>query len=184
MFVSCDFLTSSWHEGYLFDAIKKSYLSPALCSAPIINGSIIIDPVTLLVAFWETSWKMNSTEIWNIPLTRENEGAFASQETWQAMYALLFLTALYRVFRAQADWTFILPSEPPAEELRHLPRKMPPRGTTDWYVWYACRWFLLGKCRSSFVGSSDGKMNVQSACPLNTRYVRIFILESNCVYRT
>jgi hypothetical protein len=28
-----------------------------------------------------------------------------------------------------------------------------------------------GKWRSSFAGSSDGKMNVQSACALNTRYV-------------
>jgi hypothetical protein len=37
---------------------------------------------------------------------------------------------MYRVFRAQADWTFILPSEFPAKELRHLPIKMPPRGTT------------------------------------------------------
>jgi hypothetical protein len=37
---------------------------------------------------------------------------------------------LYRVFRAQADWTFILLSEFPAKELRHLPRKMAPRGTT------------------------------------------------------
>jgi hypothetical protein len=37
---------------------------------------------------------------------------------------------VYRVFRAQADWTFILPSELPAEVLRHLPRKMPPRSTT------------------------------------------------------
>jgi hypothetical protein len=41
----------------------------------------------------------------------------------------------YRVFRVQADWTFILPSELPAKELRHLPRKMPPRGTTNWEVW-------------------------------------------------
>jgi hypothetical protein len=29
---------------------------------------------------------------------------------------------------------------------------------------------FVGKWRSSFVGSSDGKMNVQSACALNTRY--------------
>jgi hypothetical protein len=29
---------------------------------------------------------------------------------------------------------------------------------------------FLGKCRSSFTGNSDGKMNVQSACALNTRY--------------
>jgi hypothetical protein len=31
---------------------------------------------------------------------------------------------MYRVFRAQADWTFILQSEFPAKELRHLPRKI------------------------------------------------------------
>jgi hypothetical protein len=36
----------------------------------------------------------------------------------------------YRVFRAQADWTFILQSEFFAKELRHLPKKMQPRGTT------------------------------------------------------
>jgi hypothetical protein len=29
---------------------------------------------------------------------------------------------------------------------------------------------FLGKWRSAFAGSSDGKMNVQSACALNTRY--------------
>jgi hypothetical protein len=29
---------------------------------------------------------------------------------------------------------------------------------------------FLGKWRSSFAGSSDGKMNVQSACALNTQY--------------
>jgi hypothetical protein len=29
---------------------------------------------------------------------------------------------------------------------------------------------FLGKWRSSFAGSSDGKMNVQSTCALNTRY--------------
>jgi hypothetical protein len=32
-------------------------------------------------------------------------------------------------WKAQADWTFILPSEFPAKELHHLPRKMPLRGT-------------------------------------------------------
>jgi hypothetical protein len=37
---------------------------------------------------------------------------------------------LYRVFGTQSDWIFILPSELSAKELRHLPRKMPPRGTT------------------------------------------------------
>jgi hypothetical protein len=29
---------------------------------------------------------------------------------------------------------------------------------------------FLGKWRSTFARSSDGKMNVQSACALNTRY--------------
>jgi hypothetical protein len=42
----------------------------------------------------------------------------------------LQLAEKYRVFGAQADWTFILPSELHAKELHHLPRKMPPRGTT------------------------------------------------------
>jgi hypothetical protein len=32
---------------------------------------------------------------------------------------------------------------------------------------------FLGKWCSSFAGSSDGKMNVQSACALNTRYIYI-----------
>jgi hypothetical protein len=36
----------------------------------------------------------------------------------------------YKIIRAQADWTFILLSELTAKELRHLRRKMPPRGTT------------------------------------------------------
>jgi hypothetical protein len=30
---------------------------------------------------------------------------------------------------------------------------------------------FLGKWRSSFAGSTDCKMNVQSACVLNTRYI-------------
>jgi hypothetical protein len=33
---------------------------------------------------------------------------------------------------AQADWTFILPSEVPVKKLRHLPRKIPPRDTAYW----------------------------------------------------
>jgi hypothetical protein len=37
---------------------------------------------------------------------------------------------MYQVFRAQADWTLILPLELLAKELRQLPRKMPPRDTT------------------------------------------------------
>jgi hypothetical protein len=31
---------------------------------------------------------------------------------------------------------------------------------------------FLGKWRGSFAGSSGGKMNVQSACDLNTRYIQ------------
>jgi hypothetical protein len=33
-----------------------------------------------------------------------------------------------------------------------------------------CGGIFLSKWRSSFAGSSDGKMNVQSACAVNTRY--------------
>jgi hypothetical protein len=32
---------------------------------------------------------------------------------------------------------------------------------------------FLNKWRSSFVGNSDSKMNVQSGCALNTRYIAI-----------
>jgi hypothetical protein len=68
----------------------------------------------------------------------------------------------YRAFRAQAVWTFILPSELPAKELHHLPRKMPPQAyQTSQYV--APRGgIFLGKWHSSFAGRSDGKMNVQA----------------------
>jgi hypothetical protein len=39
------------------------------------------------------------------------------------------------VFRAQADWTFILPSELFKKEMRHWPRKMPPQAyQTSQYV--------------------------------------------------
>jgi hypothetical protein len=34
---------------------------------------------------------------------------------------------------------------------------------------------FLGKRRSSYEGNSDGKMNVQSACPLNTWYFQISV---------
>jgi hypothetical protein len=39
---------------------------------------------------------------------------------------------------------------------------------------------ILGKCRSSFAGSSDGKMNVQSACALNTQYLSFISSDSYC----
>jgi hypothetical protein len=64
----------------------------------------------------------------------------------------------YRAFRAKADWTFILPSELPTKELRHLPRKMQPQ--TSQYV-VPRGGIFLGKWRSTFAGSSDGKINVQ-----------------------
>jgi hypothetical protein len=35
----------------------------------------------------------------------------------------------------------------------------------------------LGKWRSTFAGSSDGEMNVQSACALNTRYYSSIFLK-------
>jgi hypothetical protein len=75
---------------------------------------------------------------------------------------------MYCVFRTQADWTIILPSELPAKMLRHLARKMPPQAyqTSQYVVPRGGIW------RSIFAGSSDGKMNVQSACALNTVYMR------------
>jgi hypothetical protein len=36
---------------------------------------------------------------------------------------------------------------------------------------------FLGKWRSSFAGSSDGKMNAQSACALNTRYTEVHVID-------
>jgi hypothetical protein len=72
------------------------------------------------------------------------------------------------VFTAQADWTFILRSELLTKELCHLQRKMPPQAyQTSQYV-MPHGGIFLGKWRSSFAGSSNSKMNVQSACTLNT----------------
>jgi hypothetical protein len=74
------------------------------------------------------------------------------------------------MFRAQVDWTFILPSKLHTKELRHLPRKMSPQAYQTSHNQYVvprgC--IFLGKWRRTFAGSSDGKMNVQSACPLTT----------------
>jgi hypothetical protein len=79
------------------------------------------------------------------------------------------------VFRAQADWTFILPLELPIKELRHLPRKMPLQAyQTSQYV-VPCGSIFLDEWRSAFAGNSDGKMNVQSACSLNTLHIHILI---------
>jgi hypothetical protein len=75
---------------------------------------------------------------------------------------------LVDVFRVQADWTFILLSELPVKVLRHLPRKMPLQAYQTSQYMVLCGGIFLGKWHSTFVGSSDGKMNVQSACALNT----------------
>jgi hypothetical protein len=51
---------------------------------------------------------------------------------------------LYRVFRGQADWTFILPLELPTTELRHSPRKMLPQAyQTSQYVVLRSTIFLV-----------------------------------------
>jgi hypothetical protein len=60
----------------------------------------------------------------------------------------------------QANWTFIFPSDLPTKELRHLPRKMLPQACqTSQYV-LPRGGIFLGKWRSAFVRSFDGKMNV------------------------
>jgi hypothetical protein len=50
--------------------------------------------------------------------------------TMKVLFEWNLYTYFYRVFREQADWAFILPSQLPTKELRHLPTKMPLRGTT------------------------------------------------------
>jgi hypothetical protein len=67
---------------------------------------------------------------------------------------------LYRVFRAQAGWAFILSLELPTKELRHLPRKMAPQAYQTFQYVVPRGGIFLGKWRSSFAGNSDGKMNV------------------------
>jgi hypothetical protein len=67
----------------------------------------------------------------------------------------------YWVFRAQADWTFILPSELPTKMVRHLPRKMPPQAHRISQYVVLCGSIFLSKWHSTFVESSNGKMNVQ-----------------------
>jgi hypothetical protein len=78
------------------------------------------------------------------------------------------------MFRAQADWTFILPPELPTKDLRRLQGKMQPQAYQAPQYLVPRGSIFLGKWRSSFAGSSNCKMNVQSACALNTRYVPAF----------
>jgi hypothetical protein len=77
------------------------------------------------------------------------------------------------VFRAQADWTFIVPPELPTNELHHLSRKMLPQAHQTFQYVGPRGSIFLGKWSSSFAESSDGTMNVQSACALNTLYKSI-----------
>jgi hypothetical protein len=79
-----------------------------------------------------------------------------------------FICILYWVFRAQADWIFILQSELPTKEMLQLPKKMPPQAYQTSQYLVPRRGIFLGKWRSTFAGSSDGKTNAQSACALNT----------------
>jgi hypothetical protein len=59
------------------------------------------------------------------------------------------------------------------KEVCHLPRKMLPQAyQTSQYV-VPCGGIFLGKWHSSFAGSSDSKMNVQSACALNPQCISI-----------
>jgi hypothetical protein len=53
-----------------------------------------------------------------------------NQNTIIKVITIRYYVSIYRVFRAQAEWTLILLSELSAEELRHLPSKIPPPGTT------------------------------------------------------
>jgi hypothetical protein len=64
------------------------------------------------------------------------------------------------MFRAQADWTFILPSELPAKELRHSPRKMLVQAYQTSHYVKPRGGIFLGKWPSTFAGTSDGKINV------------------------
>jgi hypothetical protein len=81
-----------------------------------------------------------------------------------------------QTLRAQADWTFTLPSELPTKELHHLPRKMPPQAYRTCQDVVPPGGIFLGKWRCTFAGSSEVKMNVKSACALNTLYKTILYL--------
>jgi hypothetical protein len=74
------------------------------------------------------------------------------------------------VFREQAHWTFILPSEIPTKEPRHLPKKMPPQAYQASQCVVLRGGIFLGMWFSAFAGSYDGKINIQLACSLNILY--------------
>jgi hypothetical protein len=67
------------------------------------------------------------------------------------LYICIFIAFIYlcRVFRAQAGWTFILLSELPTKELRHLPRKMPSQAYQTSQYMVPRGGINLGKWRST-----------------------------------
>jgi hypothetical protein len=80
------------------------------------------------------------------------------------------------VFRAQAIWTFILPSELPAKELRHLPRKMPPRLIRLLSTWCRAAAFFSSTIHGVHcAGLSDfsvrGAARRHFSCPLYTVFI-------------
>jgi hypothetical protein len=83
------------------------------------------------------------------------------------------------VFTAQADWSFVLLSELPTNELRHWQRTMPPQAYQPSQYGVRRGGIFLSKWRSAFVGSSDGKKNVQSACALNNLYILLHAVNAH-----
>jgi hypothetical protein len=53
---------------------------------------------------------------------------------------------IHRVFRAQVEWTFILPPELPTNELRHLPKKCCRRFIILLSMWCLAAAFFLASC--------------------------------------
>jgi hypothetical protein len=56
------------------------------------------------------------------------------------------------VFRAQADWTIILPPELPTKDLSHLPRKMPPQA-------YQTSQYVVRRGAAAFYSASDAALS-------------------------
>jgi hypothetical protein len=108
--------------------------------------------------------------IWILDFIFVAFGVRIATDGWLDGPGLIPGSEIYRVFRAQSDWTCMLLLELPMKELCHLPRKMSLQAyqTSQYVVPHSG--IFLGKWRSTFAGSSDGKMNVQSACTLNTLY--------------
>jgi hypothetical protein len=110
------------------------------CSAPCIMIGALWWAVTRLGG---AQW----THQWSQSLRQPNIVSLSQYQPIHRYLELRTQSHIYRMFRAQADWTSILPLELPAKELRHLPRKMPPRGTTQWESdkpaqWTPCSYWI------------------------------------------